>query len=82
MRTEQQALRVSLVAVLLLSALGIGFGLVSGSAAILFDGVFSLVDALMSVISIILAGLLAKSRSEGLPRRFSMGFWHFEPLVL
>lgn len=81
-RTEQQALRVSLVAVLLLSALGIGFGLVSGSAAILFDGVFSLVDALMSVISIILAGLLAKSRSEGLPRRFSMGFWHFEPLVL
>lgn len=82
MRTEQQALRSSLVAVLILSALGVGFGLVSGSAAILFDGVFSLVDALMSIISIVLAGLIASSTVRGLPRRFSMGFWHFEPLVL
>lgn len=41
MRTEQQTLRVSLVSILVLSCLGIGFGLVSGSAAIMFDGVFS-----------------------------------------
>lgn len=82
MRTEQQALRVSLVAVLILSALGVSFGLVSGSAAIMFDGVFSLVDALMSIISIVLAGLIANSTVRGLPKRFSMGFWHFEPLVL
>lgn len=82
MRTEQQTLRVSLVSILVLSCLGIGFGLVSGSAAIMFDGVFSLVDAVMSVVSIILAGLIATSTAQGLPRRFSMGFWHFEPLVL
>lgn len=85
-RTEQQALKVSLVGVLLLSALGITFGLVSGSFAILFDGVFSLVDALMSVVSITLAGLIAKSASNTLSRRtqdrFNMGFWHFEPIVL
>ncbi|WP_420098779.1 cation diffusion facilitator family transporter [Corynebacterium sp.] len=82
MRTEQQALRVSLVSVLILSCLGIGFGLVSGSSAIMFDGVFSLVDAVMSVVSIVLAGLIADSTARGLSRRFSMGFWHFEPLVL
>ncbi|MDO5617226.1 cation diffusion facilitator family transporter [Kocuria sp.] len=86
MRTEQQALKISLVAVLVLSALGIGFGLVSGSFAIMFDGVFSLVDAVMSVVSIMLAGLIAKSASNTLSRRtqdrFNMGFWHFEPLVL
>lgn len=86
MRTEQQALKTSLVGVLVLSALGIGFGLVSGSFAILFDGVFSLMDAVMSVVSITLAGLIAKSASNTLSRRtqdrFNMGFWHFEPIVL
>ncbi|GAB3849329.1 cation diffusion facilitator family transporter [Nesterenkonia populi] len=86
MRTEQQALKLSLAGVLLVSALGIGFGLFSGSFAILFDGVFSLVDAVMSIVSITLAGLIAKSASHGLSRRthdrFTMGFWHFEPIVL
>lgn len=82
MRTEQQALKVSLVAVLVLSALGITFGLVSGSQAIIFDGVFSLMDALMSVVSIILAGLIARTATKGLTRRFSFGYWHFEPMVL
>lgn len=86
MRTEQQALRVSLVAILVLAALGIGFGLVSGSSAIIFDGVFSLVDAVMSAVSIVVAGLIARSTagrlSERTRRRFTMGFWHFEPMVL
>lgn len=86
MRTEQQALRTSLVAVLALSALGIGFGLVSGSSAIIFDGVFSLIDAVMSMVSIIVAGLITGSTagrlSDRTSRRFTMGFWHFEPMVL
>lgn len=82
MRTEQQALKVSLAAILVFSALGIGFGLVSGSSAIIFDGVFSLMDAVMSIVSIVVAGLIARSTSVGLSRRFSMGYWHFEPIVL
>ncbi|KAA9395496.1 cation transporter [Kocuria coralli] len=86
MRTEQQALKTSLVGVLLLSALGIGFGIASGSYAIIFDGVFSLIDAVMSIVSITLAGLIARSASNTLSRRtrerFNMGFWHFEPMLL
>lgn len=86
MRNEQQALRVSLVGVLTVSALGIGFGVFSGSFAILFDGIFSLVDAVMSIVSITLAGLIAKSAANALSQRtqdrFTMGFWHFEPIVL
>lgn len=86
MRTEQQALKVSLVAVLAFSALGITFGLISGSYAIIFDGVFSLVDAMMSVVSIVVSGLILRSTTNGLSestrRRFTFGFWHFEPLVL
>lgn len=86
LQTEQQVLKVSLVAVLAFSAIGITFGLISGSAAIIFDGVFSLVDAVMSVVSIVVAGLIARSTNQAPPtrleRRFTMGFWHFEPMVL
>lgn len=86
MRTEQQALKVSLAAILLVSVLGIGFGLVSGSFAILFDGVFSLMDAVMSVVSLTVAGLISRSVANRLSVRtqnaFTMGFWHFEPIVL
>lgn len=86
MRTEQQALKLSLAGILSVSALGIGFGITSGSFAVLFDGVFSLVDAVMSIISITVAGLIAKSAANELSQRtqdrFTMGFWHFEPIVL
>lgn len=87
MHTEQSALRLSLVAILAFSALGIGFGVVSGSSAIIFDGVFSLVDAAISIISITVSGLIARSISsrgfsEATSRRFASGFWHFEPMVL
>ncbi|WP_258934326.1 hypothetical protein [Nesterenkonia pannonica] len=76
MRTEQQALKLSLAGILLVAALGVGFGLISGSFAILFDGVFSLVDAVMSVVSITLAGLIAKSAANELSSaRMSASPW-------
>ncbi len=87
MSSEAVILKRSLVAILLVSVLGIGFGIYSGSFAILFDGVFSLVDAAMTVLSLFVARLITRSTTEkGLPehlhRRFNMGFWHLEPMVL
>lgn len=87
MPNEELILRRSLLAILLVAVLGIGFGIYSGSFAILFDGVFSLVDAAMTVLSLFVARLITRSTLEkGLPehlhRRFSMGFWHLEPMVL
>ncbi|MDZ5078769.1 cation diffusion facilitator family transporter [Nesterenkonia sp. HG001] len=82
MRTEQQALSISLAGVLLVSALGISFGLVSGSFAIIFDGMISIVDAVISILSIWVARLILRSTTQGLSKRFSMGFWHLEPLLL
>lgn len=87
MPTEERLLKQSLVAILLVSILGIGFGILSGSFAILFDGVFSLVDAAMTVLSLFVARLITRATlANGLPehlhRRFSMGFWHLEPMVL
>lgn len=87
MAGEDTILKRSLVAILLVSVLGLGFGVYSGSFAILFDGVFSLVDAAMTVLSLAVARLITRSTienalSERLHRRFSMGFWHLEPMVL
>lgn len=86
MRTEQGALRVSLVGIVVVSATALAFGWWSGSTAILFDGVFSLADAVMSVASIWVATLVARSAggtlSARVSRRFNLGFWHLEPILL
>lgn len=84
---ERGILRSSIAVTLVISTLGICFGLISGSYSITFDGVYSLVDASMSLLSLIVVNLITlHARSTGLSRklreRFSMGFWHLEPMVL
>lgn len=84
---ERGILRSSIAVTLVISSLGICFGLISGSYSITFDGVYSLVDASMSLLSLIVVNLITlHTRSTGLSRklreRFSMGFWHLEPMVL
>ena len=78
---------MSIAATLVISLFGIGFGLVSGSFSIAFDGVYSLVDASMSALALMVVNLIASyTASPGLSRRlherFTMGFWHLEPMVL
>ncbi|GAB2548574.1 cation transporter [Brachybacterium huguangmaarense] len=84
--TELRALRLSLTATLVFATLGLVFGLITGSTAILFDGVFSIIDAAVSSISLLVAGLIARSHAAvpwgTEPRRFSMGYCHLEPMVL
>jgi predicted Co/Zn/Cd cation transporter (cation efflux family) len=75
---EQAMLRHSLWMTLVLAAVGIGFGLISGSLAIVFDGVSSTIDAAMTFISLTVARLVL---SEG-SRRFQFGYWHLEPMTL
>lgn len=84
---ERSVLRTSITATLLIALLGVGFGLYSGSFSIVFDGVYSLIDAGMSLLSLLAVNLItAYASSKGLSRklreRFSMGFWHLEPLIL
>lgn len=84
---EQQVLRRSLAVIVLLAVVGIGFGLLSGSYAIIFDGVYALIDASMTVVALLVANLIAASavgglRNKRLAERFTMGFWHLEPIVL
>lgn len=84
--TEQGVLRVSIAVTLLLAAFGIVFGLLSGSYAIVFDGVYSLTDASMTVLALLVARLIATAapgvKANRFTAQFTMGFWHLEPMVL
>ncbi|WP_027967435.1 cation diffusion facilitator family transporter [Halomonas halocynthiae] len=74
---EQHALKVSIIFTLLVSALGVALGLMSGSQSILFDGVFSTIDAAMSGLALFVSRLAMREMSQ----RFQHGYWHLEPLV-
>lgn len=75
---EQKALRRSIAMTVFVGATGIGFGLLSGSQSIVFDGLFSGVDAAMTFVALLVAKLITRENSE----RFQLGFWHIEPIVL
>ncbi|HEY6630504.1 MAG TPA: cation transporter [Rhizobiaceae bacterium] len=85
--TEQGFLRVSIAVTIFVAVLGIVFGLLAGSFSIVFDGVYSLGDAVMTILALSVSSLIVRStRGDSLPdilrNRFTMGFWHLEPIVL
>lgn len=84
--SEQSLLRLSIAVTAALAAFGIIVGLVSGSFAIVFDGFYSLADAFMTLLALLVSKLIATSAeptAKGkLIDRFSLGFWHLEPMVL
>ncbi|MCO8162814.1 cation transporter [Pseudomonas sp. 21LCFQ010] len=87
MLSEQGLLRLSIAVTVLVAGFGIVFGLLSGSFSIVFDGVYSLADASMSVLALIVVSLIRRHTTDGdahrrLAERFNMGFWHLEPMVL
>ena len=87
MEAEQTILKISIGVTILIACSGIAFGIVTGSFSIAFDGVYSLADASMSTLALVVAKLIASdtdpSRGKGkLRARFSLGFWHLEPIVL
>ncbi len=77
-KLEQQILRRSIFCTLFIAIMGIIFGVVCGSMSIIFDGMFSALDAGMCSLSLLVSRLLGQPNS----RRFQYGFWHVEPLVL
>ena len=83
MHGEQTILRHSIAATLAIAALGIVFGVLSGSFSIIFDGAYALIDALMSLLALLVARQIAQDGASARPhRRFRFGFWHLEPMVL
>ena len=85
--SEQRLLRISIIATVVVAAMGITFGLLSGSSAIVFDGIYSLADATVTMVALLVARLINSYNTGGpqnqrLVEKFTMGFWHLEPMVL
>lgn len=84
---ERGVLRVAIGATLFIALFGIVFGLLSGSFAIMFDGIYALVDASMTLLALLVVNLITSDTtparlSPRLRERFTVGFWHLEPMVL
>ncbi len=72
---ETRGLWLSIVGCLLMAALGFGFAHLTGSEAIFLDGVFSLVNFVMSLVMLSVSRLIRRSAD----RRFPFGYASFEP---
>lgn len=86
-KTEQGVLRISIAGTLVLAFVGIILGLMASSAVIIFDSIYETADAVMTFFALLVARLIAASTSgdmvnSKLNERFTMGFWHLEPIVL
>ena len=64
MRDEQALLRLSIAATIVLAAAGVIVGLIAGSAAIVFDGVYGVVDAVMTILALLVAKLIATAAKQ------------------
>lgn len=85
--SEQRVLRISIAATAVVATLGIVFGLLSGSYAIVFDGIYSLADGVTSLVALLVVNLIASYNASDesnrrLVEKFTMGFWHLEPMVV
>jgi len=75
--TEQVTLKFSIALTVLLGVVGVASGLATGSQAIIFDGMYSFVDVVPTIVSLVVVKLIAQGSSH----RFQYGYWHLEPLV-
>jgi len=76
-RPEQRLLKLSIAVTLLVGAVGVASGLLIHSEAIMFDGMYSLVDVVLTTASLAVSRLVATEGSH----RFQYGYWHLEPMV-
>jgi predicted Co/Zn/Cd cation transporter (cation efflux family) len=74
---EQEILKQSIWVTAILAVMGIAFGLWVNSQSIAFEGIYSIIDALMTFAALLVSKLIM---GEG-TRRFQYGYWHLEPLV-
>ena len=76
-RAEQRLLQASIVVTTLVGLGALGAGWFLNASAIMFDGIYSLIDVLITMGSLAVSRLVSNQAS----RRFQYGFWHLEPLV-
>ena len=75
---EQRLLTQSVALMSLVAVSGTIMGVITGSSAVLLDGIFSFIDVIIKIMMLMTAKLVARETSK----RFQFGYWQFEPLVL
>jgi len=75
---EQQGIRISLIGALTFAVLGLSFAIWSESQAVLLDGAFNLITALMVMFAMRITRLLGEPES----RRRPVGYVALEPLYI
>ena len=75
--SEPGALKLSIVVTALTGVAGIAAGFMIGSRAIMFDGMYSFVDVMLTFGALAVSKLLMQEPT----RRFQFGYWHLEPLI-
>ncbi|MGY5450769.1 cation transporter [Agarivorans sp. MS3-6] len=78
MELESKTLVYSAIIALVLSMWGISMGVYTESGAIMLDGVFNLLSAVMAFIGIRIAYLTSQNYND----RFPLGYFAFEPLMV
>ena len=76
-RSERRGLLLSVYGALFMGALGIGFALLTGSQAVLLDGLFSLIGFAVSLVAMRVATLVRRPDDE----RFHFGYAAYEPML-
>jgi cation diffusion facilitator family transporter len=74
---EQQALKLSIYGAAGMALLGFVFAALTGSEAVLLDGLFSLISFVVGIFSLKVARLVAQPDDE----KFQLGYANFEPFV-
>lgn len=77
MKKEQKALKTSLMGVVFFVALALGFAVYTGSDAILFDGIYSLVSFATALLTLRVAKLAERPDDE----QFHFGYTTLEPTL-
>lgn len=76
-RSERQGLRLSVFGALFMAALGLGFAALTDSQAVLLDGIFSLIGAVVSVLAMRVSTLVRQPDDE----HFHFGYAAYEPML-
>lgn len=75
--SERRGLRLSVFGALFMAALGFGFAALTDSQAVLLDGIFSLIGAVVSVVAMRVAALVRQPDDE----HFHFGYAAYEPML-
>ena len=61
LKTEDNILKISIFSTIALAIIGIIFGFLASSSTIIFDGIYGLIDAVMTTLALIVARLITSS---------------------